>query len=224
MITRGLSDVVPVHAFDQMTFHSCTVSGFTCTCAGPINSGVGTTAFGGRIIDRLGLSRRFSAVKIALAAYGDIQVSNGSTAMINYMGVAAGLQHSATTCSADFTDYSTGDWPGEEAFQVVTTATSTSSPFYSAQQLSANAAGLLSTALTTSTSTGYAALHDNSSVAIPATAMKRFIRVVIAPHIETTGCGGSIMRVSGSFIFGLPEETPAADPSGRIWVTSACSS
>lgn len=223
MITRDLASVNSVHALDQMAFHSCTVSGFTCTCAGPINSAVSTTAYPGRLIDRLGLSRRYAAVKVVVAGYGDIQASAGSTAMTNYMGIAVGLQHSATTCSGDFTDYSTGDWGPEEAFQVVTTATSTSSPFYNVQALSANAAGILTTALTTSTSTGYANFVGTGATAIPLAGAKRFLRVVIAPHIETTGCAGSNMKVSASLIFGIPEEAPVASPFGRVHVTSACS-
>lgn len=223
MITRDLASVNSVHAFDQQIFHSCTVSGFTCTCAGPINSAAGATSYPGRLIDRLGLSRRYAAVKVAVAAYGDIQCSAGSTAMTNYMGLAVGLQHSATTCSGDFTDYSTGDWGVEEAFQVATTSTSTSAWAYSAQQLSAVAAGVLTTALTTSTSTGYASFVGTGQTAIPLTGAKRFLRVVVAPHIETTGCGGSNMKVSAVLIFGSPEEAPVAAPLGRVHVTSACS-
>src|SRR3990167_7793475 len=225
MISRFLSDVVPVHALDQVSFHSCTVTGFVCSCGVGSTGGALPYSHGGRIIDRLGLSRRFAAVKIAVAGYGDIQCSAGSTAMTNYIGVAAGLMHSATTCAADFADYSAGDWPSEQAFQVVTTATSTSSPFYSAQGalLSANAAGALTTGLTTSTSTGYAALVDISSNAIPLTAAKRFIRVNILPHIETTGCGGSNAKMSAALIFGFPEEAPTDAPLGRVFVTSACS-
>lgn len=227
MINRFLSEAEYVHAFDAVTFHSCTVSGFTCSCGAQDTGGALPFSYTGRLIDRMGLSRNFQAVKLVASAQGVIQTSGvGTTAMIQYLGLSLGLQHSATTCSGGFVDWSTGDWGGEQALQNVTTATSTASGLYTVAGATVSPVGLaqvLSTALTTSTSTGYAALASGGSNAIPITGAGRFIRIVVAPHIETTGCAGSNMTVTGGLIFGHPDAAAAPAPFARVFVTSGCS-
>lgn len=224
-ISRNFAGAEVVHAFDTKTFHSCTVSGFTCTC-GALGSTSYAEPYGhaGRILDRLGLRTDFASVKPIVSAYGNPLTSVESTAHLSYMAVTVGLQHSATTCLADFEDLSTGDWIPEQPLQVVTTATSTGASYYSREgsEISAAVAGAMSTALTSSTSTAYAALASYTPGAIALQGANRFIRMVIQPRIETTGCGGASMNVTGTLLFGYPQETPQSSLRGRVFVTSAC--
>lgn len=225
MITRFVSETEAVSAFDNKTVHSCTVSGFTCSCGVASTGGALPYSLAGRIIDRLGLGKNFNSVKVVPVGLGVIQCS-ATACSIQYIGVSMGVQHSATTCSGGFTDLSTGDWPAEQPFQVVTTATSTGDVYYGQEAgfVSQNTAGLLTTSPTTSTSTGYATLNTKGSGAISLAGAARFLRVVIAPHIETTGCGGSFANISAALLFGHPDEAPQTGFRARVAVTSACSS
>lgn len=224
-ISRNFSGAEVVHAFDSKTFHSCTVSGFTCTCGALGSTGYAEPyGYAGRIIDRLGLRADFAAVKPVVSAYGNILTSVESTAHFNYMDVTVGVQHSATTCLADFEDLSTGDWINDQPLQVVTTATSTSGTYYSREnaEISSAIAGALSTAASSSTSTAYAALASYTPGAFALQGASRFLRMIVAPRIETTGCGGSSMVVQGALLFGYPAATPQSALRGRVFVTSAC--
>lgn len=227
MISRDLGGVNVVHAFDQKLFHSCTVSGFTCTCGTVDTGGALPFSLAGYIIDRLGLTRSYNSVVLSAYGMGSRQSSAG-TCTGDYVGVTLGLQHSSSTCSGGFTDYSTGTWQTERPFTWVTTATSTAaSPFFSAEQalMGAPASTQLSTAASTTTSTGYIALVGGPAAGVPLDGAKRFLRLLVAPHIETTGCGGSNANIGGVLIFGDEDESPAPTVSrGRVHVTSACSS
>lgn len=225
MITRFISEAEAVSAFDQKTFHSCTVSGFTSACGTVSTGGALPFSYAGRIIDRLGLGKNFNSAKVVPIGLGVVQAS-ATSCTINYLGVSLGIQHSATTCSGGFSDYSTEDWPAEQAFQRVSTATSTGDGFYSQEAgfVSPNTADLMTTDASTSTSTGYATLNTLGLNAVPLDGAARFIRVIVAPHIETTGCGGSFANVAAALLFGHPDEAPQTSLRARVAVTSACSS
>jgi hypothetical protein len=229
MISRSLAELDVVIAFDQKTFHSCTVSGFVCSCGSVDTGGALPNSYAGYIIDRLGLSRQYQAVLLGVYGSGSRQSSAG-TCTADYLGVSVGLQHSSSTCSGGFTDYSTGNWQTEQPFVWVTTATSTAaSPFFSNEQslltviTQVPAATVMSTAASTTTSTGYAQLVSCPATALPLDGAKRFIRMIVAPHIETTGCAGSFAVIGGSLVFGAAEEAPSPFTiRGRVHVTSAC--
>lgn len=231
MISRNLAELDLVVAFDQKTFHSCTVSGFVCTCGTVDTGGALPFSYAGYIIDRLGLARQYQAVMLGIQGSGSRQSSAG-TCTGDYIGVTVGLQHSSSTCSGGFTDYSTGLWQAEQPMVWVTTATSTGvSPFFSNEQslltviTQVPAATVMSTAASTTTSTGYAQLVSCPATALPLDGCKRFIRMIVAPHIETTGCAGTFANIAGSLIFGAAEEAPSPFTiRGRVHVTSACSS
>jgi hypothetical protein len=226
MITRDLAGVDVVTAFDIKTFYSCTVSGFTCTCSAGSTVGALPNSYAGRIIDRLALGRSYRAVVIAPVAHGPVITCVESTAHLAYLALSVGLQHACTTGESGFVDFSTEDWPAEQPLQVVTTATSTGASYFSAsaKEFSDNAAAIMTTALTSSTSTAYAALATSNIKAIDITDAKRYLRVLIQPRIESTGCAGPNMNVSASLVFGIPDEAPGIAPRGRVFVTSACSS
>lgn len=227
MISRGLAGLDLVPAFGQTQFHSCTVSGFVCTCGTVDTGGALPFSYAGRIIDRLGLSVNYQAVALAAWGSGSRQSSAG-TCTGDYMGVTVGIQHSSSTCSGGFTDYSTQNWNAEEPFVWVTTATSTAaSPFFTAEQFAVTgnvAATVLTTAASTTTSTGYTDLVAGPMTAVPLDGCKRFVRMLIAPRIETTGCAGSFANIGGAMIFGHGDTQPSANTiRARVHVTSACS-
>lgn len=234
MITRDLASLQAVDGFNTPStgagnapapFHSCTVAGFTSACAGQLSTDVGYFAWGGVLVDRLGLTQRFSAVAALVRARAQVTTSAESTAMVKYYGVTIGLQHSSSTCSGDFENYSTGTWVEDYPLVQVSTATSTTGSFYTAEgAIVADAqAALMSTALTSSTSTGYA--HYAGPVPVfPLEGAQRYIRMVVAPHIEVTGCGSPGLFVDGVLLFGYPDTAPLSTSiKGRIQVTSACS-
>lgn len=225
MITRFVAETESVSAFDNVTFHSCTVTGFTCSCGTVDTGGALPNSYAGRIIDRLGLQKNFAAVKVVPSGFATFEAS-ATSCTINYVGVSLGVQHSSSTCSGGFTDLSTADWPAEQAFQRVSTATSTGDANYTQEAgfVSPNVASLASTAASTSTSTGYGTLNTYGSGAISLNSAKRYLRVLVAPHIETTGCGGSFASISASLLFGHPGEAPQTGLRARVAVTSACSS
>jgi len=129
MISRGLSELEIVHGFDSHSFHSCTVAGFSCTCGPHSTGGSFAYSYAGRMIDRLGLRANFNSVKPFITAHGGLNTSAESTAMYHSQFFGLGLEHSATTCSADFAELSTELWITGQPNQVVTTATSTSASF-----------------------------------------------------------------------------------------------
>jgi len=226
MISRGLDEIEVVSGFDSKLFHSCTVSGYSCTCGPHSTGGSFAYSYAGRMIDRLGLRANFNAVKPFVVAHAQVNSSAESTGMTRYYAVSIGLEHSASTCSGGFSELSTELWSAEQALQVVTTATTTSNGYYTEEGrvVSDAVAGALTTAASSSTSTAYGALATTSIKAFDLTGAGRYLRIVVAPRIETTGCGSGFMDVQGGFIFGYPDETPQSSQRGRIFVTSGCSS
>lgn len=239
MITRDLSNVQVVHAFNNKStalalapFNLFTVAGQVCTCGGVLSTSLsGQAGFGGPMIDRLGLADNYNAVVPAISAWGAITAS-ATTCSLAYMSVQVGIQHSSSTCSADFSDYSTEHWLAARPLQRTTTATTTADTFYDATGEStlvspANAA-LMTTSATTSTSTGYAYYVSGPSPVFPLTGAKRFLRMVVVPRIENDGCAGSYMHVTGSFVFGDPDKGKASStPRARVHIASsagACTS
>lgn len=233
MITRELKNIQVVPGFHTpgsyaapALFHSCTVAGFTSACGGPLSTDVGYYAWGGPIIDRLALNDSFNAVAVALNARADITTSVESTAMVKYYGLTIGLQHSSSTAASGFSNLSTGEWVIDYPLQQVSTATSTAAGLYTVEGagVAASHAGLLSTALSSSTSTGYA-VYVGPAPVFSLEAAKRYVRAVVAPHIEVTGCGSPGLSVNGVLVFGYPGSGPASTdaPRGRVQVTSACS-
>ena len=230
MISRHFGATEYVHAFNPVTYSPCgTVE---VTACGTVDTGGALPfSFGGRIIDRLGLGRGYRAMMPVLTANGVIGTSAFLTCTIKYLGVEWGVQHSSTTCSADFADYSTADWRGEQALWVMTTSTTTggATGLYSSahRQISDFNGGFLSTAPTTSSSTGYAMLVSGvTPEAIQLDGALRFLRLVVLPRIESTAgacsCGMNL-TVGAGLLFGDADEAPPAAPRGRIHVTSACS-
>lgn len=216
MITRNLAGLYPVTGIVPMTFHSCTVAGFTCAC-GP-SAYAFTGGWPGPMINRASLPESYQAVKVAVHGLGSIQAS-ATSCRIQYIGVSIGLQHACST-GAGWTDYSTGDFVTDQAGYYVSTATSTADAWWNETRRIAY--GALTTAQTTSTSTGLAEVR--ASATFDLTGAKQYIRVVVAPRIETTGCGGSYVPLAGELIFGHPDVEPFsfADQS-RVIVTSGCS-
>jgi len=228
MITRDLANLQVVGAFDSPAagdFHSCTVTGFTCTCGGFVSTDIGFLGFGGRMIDRLGLRENFAAVAAAVKARANVATSVESTAMLRYYGVTIGLQHSSSTCSGGFSNYSTGQWVNDYPLVEVSTATSTGASYYTVEgaDVAAVTARLMTTGLSSSTSTGYAE-YAGPAAEFDLCGAKRFIRMMVAPHIEATGCASPSLSVTGVLIFGDPGSGPhSTNIRGRIHVTSGCS-
>ena len=234
MITRDVASLQVVSGFNTPStgaahtlaaFHSCTVAGFTSACGGFLSTDIGFFGHGGVMVDRFGLRDAFGAVAVAIQARAAVATSADSTAYVKYYGLTIGLQDSCTTCSADFGNYSTGTWVTDYPLAQVSTATSTSASFYTQEgrRVSENSAALMSTALTSSTSTGYAHYAGPAPVFDLAGA-GRYLRTMIAPHIEVTGCASPGMEVFGTLVFGYPGKAPfSTGLRGRIQVTSACS-
>ena len=242
MITRDLGNITVVSAFDSTAaagYRSCTVSGTgTCTCAGVLSTDLGIFGFGGFMIDRLGLKDTYSAVAVAVDARAEVQTSAASTVQLTYYAITAGLQHSSSTCSGGFTNLSTGQWVTDRPLVIQTTSTSTAATNYSAEGalVALPLAVISSTAAGLTTSTGYARYLGEAPV-FALDAAKRFIRVVIAPNITTTGCATPAMNVTASLIFGDPGRGPfeifnvdgtestaiGSRVRGRVHVTTGCS-
>lgn len=217
MITRDISGLFVVPAFDLKTFKSCdTAPAYSCgynpTVCGAAGS-TGGTGFNGRIIDRLGLPAHYTSV-LALAN-GICAFECSSTGQVGtyrqvYMSLGVGIDHNCST-GAGWSALSTDKWVIQPAFlqstasswnQYLTTATDTGS------------------ALCTSTGMALAearGVFDLSQA-------KRYIRMVVIPEIHSSGCALQ-MPVTGQFIFGSPAEAPPPDipVDVRIVVTSACS-
>ena len=228
MISRNLAGLVPVTAVNEAGWHTCAGVSAFCTCQPYTGATALAFGLGGRIIDRLGLVEGYAAVAVVPTAAGN-RIGSTTCYTDDYAGVATGIQHSSTTCLGGFTDYSTENWASERALVWVTTATSTGatgSPAYNADAalLGAPASQVLTTGRVCSSSTGYLVLGGGPLTVVPTDGMKRFIRVIVSPHIETTGCGGTILTAVGaSLIFGYADSAKAGTAiRGRIHVTSAC--
>ena len=230
MISRHFGETEYVHAFDLETYSPC--NSVEVTACGTVDTGGALQfSFGGRIIDRLGLGRGYRGMQPVIAAHGTPGTSAFLTCTIKYLGVAWGVQHSSTTCSADFNDFSTADWPAEKALWVMTTSTTTggATGLYSSEHrnISSFNGGFLSTAPTTSTSTGYAVyVAGKENQGIQLDGAQRYLRLIVLPRIESTAgaCTCALtLGVAAGIVFGDPDESPAAVPRGRIHVTSGCS-
>ena len=229
MISRNLAGLVPVTAVSEASWHTSAGTASFCTCQPYTGASALPFGLGGRIIDRLGLVEGYASVAVVPTATGDR--SNSTTCFTNdYLGVSVGIQHSSTTCLGNFSDYSTENWAAERPLIWVTTATSTGSlaaPFYNADAalLGAPASQVLTTGRPCSSSTGYLVLAGGPMTVVPTDGMKRFIRVIVSPRIETTGCGGIIATAIGaSLIFGYADSAKAGTAiRGRVHVTSGCS-
>ena len=246
MITRDLGNITVVSAFDSTAaagYRSCTVSGTgTCTCAGVLSTGLGLFGFGGFMIDRLGLKDSYSAVAVAIDARAETQTSAASSVQLTYYAITAGLQHSSSTCSDGFTNLSTAQWVTDRPLVIQTTSTSLNSAgaaYFNGNEgflVATPQAVISSTVAGLTTSTGYARYLGEAPVFALDTA-KRFIRVVIAPNITTTGCVTPAMSVNASLIFGDPSKGPfetfnvdgtentglGQRVRGRVHVTTGCS-
>ena len=232
MISRDLANTQTVHAFnppstgtDPTAFCIVTLAGTTCTAAGTLSTAaLNGYGFGGRIIDRLGLAENYNAVVPVVSSWGEVEPC-ATTCVARFLGVSIGLQHSSSTCSADFSNYSTELWQGRRPLHMVGTSTSTAAPLYNSEAflLSTTDQGLLTTGATTSS--GYAVLVGGPAPAFPITGAKRFLRMVVAPHIEgVCTCGFPQLFVFGSLLFGDPDKGVAScTPRGRVVVTCACS-
>jgi hypothetical protein len=202
MITRDLAGLCTVQAMSPLAaVHSCTVTGFTSACGSNNMSAFGNGAISGFAIDRLALPGQYNALLVSVSGFGPIQ-SSATSCRLQYVGVSLGLQHAGCS-TAGWVDYSTGTFV-TVAGRYVSTATSTADAWWDA---GLNAAiGTLTTAATTSTSTGTQALTANTVFDL--TGAERFVRVIVAPRIETTGCGGYYTSLAGQAIFGHAAESP----------------
>ena len=244
MIARDLANTLHVHAFEGqssddtlMPFASCSAqAGYACSAGGVLSTAAiqsdGVTsgqlgAFGGRIIDRLGLKQNYNSVALLVDAWGEIAASS-TVLTARYLGVAAGLQDSSSTCSADFSAFSTANWLGRRALTLYTNSTTTCSWAYDctgeAQAVSPYQAKEMDTG--TTTSSGYAVLINAPVTVLPITNAKRYLRMLVAPiHFNDGTNTVQPMHVTGSLLFGDPDHGPAScTPSrGRVVVTSGTS-
>lgn len=230
MITRDLSNVQVVTAFNPKStttsltpFNLFTVAGQVCTCAGVLSTGTsGQAGFGGPIIDRLGLADNYNAVVPAVSAWGHVMAS-ATVCSLTYFAIQVGIQHSSSTCSADFADYSTSDWLASRPLQRTSTATTTADAFWDSEAslVSINNAALMTTTPSTSTSTGYAYYVSGPAPVFSLTGAKRFLRMVVVPRIENDGCAAGYMFATGSFVFGDPDKGKAGStPRARVHINS----
>ena len=238
MISRDLANLQHVHAFNSKTTVNSLMpygvegesfAGYTCLAEGVLSTAaLGDLGVGGRIIDRLGLRQNYNAVIPLVDAWGEV-LASATTGAVRYLGVNVGLQHSSSTCSADFANLSTELWKGRRPLTLVTNTTVSCSQFWSCTNneafdlQSTVHSGLLTTAATTST--GYAVLISGPEPVFSLGAVKRYIRMVVAPVNLATGSNtGTPLHVVGSLLFGEGDEGPAATtPRGRTVVACACS-
>lgn len=236
MITRDIQQLQVVPAFVHAArFHTCTFNGVTSVaCAAGGSSAIGSSEFlPGFIIDRLGLSRNYNSLMVAPLVWGDYATTGAG---IFWAGLSFGVMD-ASASGGTFAAYSTADWVVSRGLWAQTTATSTSGNIFSAVQrdvgLTSNigigavlssttstGGGVTITSLTTSTGFCY---YAGPGASFSLQGAKRFVRVVIRPHLETTGCGAGTLDVRAAAIFGEPDEAPSpTGPAKRILVTSGC--
>jgi len=244
-LSNDLANTLHIHAFDGQStgmvkmcaFHSCTAqAGTTCSAGGLLSTAAIQSdsvtsgqlgAFGGRIIDRLALKQNYNSVALLADAWGMI-LASATTATSRYLGVAVGLQDSSSTCSADFSAYSTAQWMGRRPLTTYVNATTTCSDFYDctgeAQAISPYQSGNLSTG--TTTSSGYCVLINAPVSVLPLTGAKRYLRMLVAPTHFADGTDTIMpLFVTGSLLFGDQDHGPASctPQRGRAVVTSGSS-
>ena len=239
MISRDLANLQHVHAFNGPTSVHLLMpfgaeaadvpAGFTCAEQGTMSTaallGLG---FAGRIIDRLGLRQNYNAVIPLVSAWAEVYASSTLT-KVRYQAVSVGLQHSSSTCSADFSNFSTDLWKGRRPLTIVTNTTVSCSMFWSCTNSDAFdlqstvQSGLLTTG--TTTSTGYAVLISGPETVFSLGAAKRYLKMVVAPINMATGTDtGTGLFVIGSLLFGEADQGPAETAlRGRTVVTCGCS-
>jgi hypothetical protein len=211
MITRDIAGVFVVPAFDLKTFKSCD-GGPSYACGyNPTNSG-----FNGRIIDRLGLPTQYNSALVVAESLAVFEASSSGQVgsfRQSYLGLSVGLDHNCST-GAGWTAYATGCWSSEHALYLQSTA-STENQYLATATDTGNAL---------CTSTGFAI--GGVAAAFDLTGAKRYIRVVVAPTIHSSGCALQ-MPVTASVIFGAPTHAVKAyadvPADAVIVVTSACS-
>lgn len=226
MITRDVSGTFYVPAFDRKMFGSCAATRYDPCCGynPQMCDGVGTERSGwnGRIIDRLALPSQFTNARViasSLAALEHCSTGVGAAEWrANYIGLAVGLDHNCST-GAGWTAFSTASWSAETAGYLLSTAGSTQN-------------GYLATSSTTSTSLNPMAFVLSTSArgivsaeaVFDLTAAKRFIRVVVSPRIESTGCSIQ-MPVEAGILFGGAQSQPPvwADLGAALIRTTGCS-
>jgi hypothetical protein len=238
MITRDVAQQFVVPAlYHSARFHSCTVAGLSCYTGGA-TSAIGTSEFfPGFIIDRLGLPGAFRSLGVAPLLYGDYGVSEPANGPVLTATLSVGVMH-ASASGGTYVAYSTGTWMVQQPLWRQTTSTSTSSAYFTAVQRDVGntseigTGGLTSTS--TSTSAGTSVVAGTSSTSFvyyagpladfPIDGAKRFIKVVIRPQFETTGCATGSFALSAVGIFGEADLSQPRQPTKRILVTSGCAS
>ena len=234
MITRDVSGLEVITGFPLKNFMGCTLAapanGFAPSVgysSGPApNTGL-TYAWPGYMIDRQGLPRGYQSVKVQAGGSG-VWVACSTGTWWAYFGMAIGLQHASAT-GGTWADYSTGSFAAERAAWYMATTSSTNDEFYNVRNPSgAKTGGYMTTStnnnlLSDSISCGH--LFANNSADFDLSQAKRYIRMLVAPRFESTGaCGGPQINITGSLVFGNPDEAPAAPLSNlRVYVTSGCS-
>lgn len=226
MITRDISGTFYVPAFDRKMFGSCAATRYDPCCGynPQMCDGVGTERSGwnGRIIDRLSLPTGFTNARVIATSLAVLEhCSTGVGAAewrANYVGLAVGLDHNCST-GAGWTAFSTASWSAEKPGYLLSTAGSTQD-------------GYLGTSSTTSTSLNPMAFVLSTSARgvvsaeaiFDLTAAKRFIRVVVTPRIESTGCSIGL-PVEAGILFGGAANAPAewSGLTGKLIVTTGCS-
>ncbi len=239
MITRDIHQMLVVPAFTHnANFSGCGAGPLNWTCstvggieaAGATGMGDCSIYFPGFVIDRLGLRESYRSLLVAPLAYGDA-LTTDENARVRFQGISVGLQHTSAT-GGTWANYSTDDWLIYQGLWLQTTATATSAGFYTPVQR--DASDVLGTIMTTTTSTATTGMGDPTTstgisyyvgpgAAFDLGGANRYIRALIRPHLEATGCGAVFMRVSATHIFGEPDlARPSATAVKRILVTTPC--
>jgi hypothetical protein len=236
MITRDIAQLYVVPALTHANrFHSCTVTGLTCYTDGATSAIGSSEFFPGYVIDRLGLPRAFRSFLVAPVLHGAFGSTGTGAGDILIGSLTVGVMH-ASASGGTYAAYSTGSWLVGQSLWKQTTSTSTGSLAFSSVQRDVGftseigIGGLTST--TTSTAAGATINVGTSSTGLVYYAgpgpifstegMKRFIKVVIRPQWETTGCGAPGFHLSAAGIFGEPDLAIPPLPAKRILVTSGC--
>lgn len=226
MITRDISGTFYVPAFDRKMFGSCAATRYDPTCGynPQMCDGVGTERSGwnGRIIDRLALPTQFTSARAIATSFARIEccstgeIGKNGAKGLQYIGLAVGLDHNCST-GTGWSAFSTASWSAEMPGYLLSTATSENAFLTTA---CATSSGLNPTLFCTSTAGGVV----TAEAVFDLTAAKRFIRVVVSPRIESTGCSIQ-MPVEAGILFGGAVGAPPvyADLSGTLIRTSGCS-
>jgi len=239
MITRDVSQLLVVPAFvHEARFSGCGAGplNYTCSTVGGIEApgatGMGDCAiyFPGFVIDRLGLRESYRSLLLAPMMYGDA-LATDENARVRFQGLSLGLQHTSAT-GGTWANYSTDDWLVYQGLWLQTTATSTAAGFYTVVQR--DAADVLGKVMTTTTSTAATGMgvpttstglsyYAGPGAVFSLGGAKRYLRPLVRPHFEATGCGAVGARLAVTAVFGEPDYArPSATSVKRILVTTPC--